>query len=899
MMKIKFVLAMIFLQFLFFHVTTVYAADKNAHWSYDGKTGPQYWGNLSQDYNLCKTGKTQSPIDIQNAESGNLKSIAFNYNSSSLKILNNGHTLQVNNERAGFITVENGKYELVQFHFHTPSENKINGKSFPLELHLVHKNSQGELTVIGVMFEEGVKNDIIEKIWNNAPESSDKAATIESVSINPLDILPENGSYYQFKGSLTTPPCSEGVNWYVLQTPAQLSKDQITKFTTFFGENARPVQPLNERKIFEFKTDVVTQTLLNNIKSDKLKDLSDQQSSSKTKFFSGIKTIMMIVITLIIIIILVYILRGNGMHWFNNLKIQTKLLSGFIVIAILGAFIGIVGMRAVNIIANANKIMYEKMAIPIGQLGHISTYFQRVRINLRDYVTADSNQEREKYWKTIEDLRSKIGDISNEFEKTILTEHGKEEFEKFKIARKNYGEILIQIKELVDSNKISDAEQLVKGKGRELASLEQKEIDALVDSKLEITHATAVEDSLLARNTTLIMIVIIILAFGFSLFIGIFIARLIIGSIKEAQKNVNAISAGDLNRRNANISEDEMGAMVKSLNEMGESLANIIGKVLSHTENVANAAEQLSSTAQSMSQGSTEQAASVEETSAAVEEMTASIRQNAENAKVTQGIASKTSVDAVAGGKAVQETVAAMNQISEKINMVEDIAYNTNLLALNAAIEAARAGEHGKGFAVVASEVRKLAEKSQLAAKEIRELASNSVTISDKAGEMLKSIVPSTQKTSDLVEEITAASEQQSIGVGQINQSMSQLDSVTNQNASGAEELAATAEELNGSVESLRDLLSFFKIDGLDKVKKQMAENAVSHIKQHPVSTIHVQHFHPTNGGHANNEHNKTENAAINAKTNQLPKVNGHHDPDKTGAKKISSKTAKPDFEKF
>jgi len=221
-----------------------------------------------------------------------------------------------------------------------------------------------------------------------------------------------------------------------------------------------------------------------------------------------------------------------------------------------------------------------------------------------------------------------------------------------------------------------------------------------------------------------------------------------------------------------------------------------------------------------MSQGANEQAASVEETSSSIEEMTASITQNAENAKVTQGISSKASQDATEGGKAVMESVDAMNQISEQIKMVEDIAYNTNLLALNAAIEAARAGEQGKGFAVVASEVRKLAERSQVAAKQISELAISSVSISDRAGQMLQSIIPTIKKTSDLVEEIAASSAQQASTVTQINAAMTQLDTVTNQNASGAEELAATAEELSGSVESLKEMVSFFKVDKHQAVVK-------------------------------------------------------------------------------
>jgi methyl-accepting chemotaxis protein len=250
-----------------------------------------------------------------------------------------------------------------------------------------------------------------------------------------------------------------------------------------------------------------------------------------------------------------------------------------------------------------------------------------------------------------------------------------------------------------------------------------------------------------------------------------------------------------------------------SVNGTVESLRRIIADVRSNSEALAQASTEVSSTAQSLAQGASEQAASVEETSAAVEQMNASISQNAENAKITDGMASKAAGEAVEGGRAVVDTVLAMKQIASKIGIVDDIAYQTNLLALNAAIEAARAGEHGKGFAVVAAEVRKLAERSQVAAQEISELASGSVQKAERAGELLKEIVPAIGRTSELVQEIAAASDEQSAGVGQINESMMQVTQATQQNASASEELAATAEEMSGQAEMLMQLVSFFQLD--------------------------------------------------------------------------------------
>jgi methyl-accepting chemotaxis protein len=192
--------------------------------------------------------------------------------------------------------------------------------------------------------------------------------------------------------------------------------------------------------------------------------------------------------------------------------------------------------------------------------------------------------------------------------------------------------------------------------------------------------------------------------------------------------------------------------------------------------------------------------------------MSASISQNSDNAKVTDGMATKASKEASEGGSAVGQTVSAMKQIAAKIGIVDDIAYQTNLLALNAAIEAARAGEHGKGFAVVAAEVRKLAERSQQAAKEIGGLAGDSVSTAERAGKLLDEIVPSIQKTSELVQEIAAASAEQSESVVQIGGAMGQLSKATQQNASASEQLAATSEELSGQAEQLQQSVAFFNI---------------------------------------------------------------------------------------
>ncbi|MDP3540296.1 MAG: nitrate- and nitrite sensing domain-containing protein [Azonexus sp.] len=336
-----------------------------------------------------------------------------------------------------------------------------------------------------------------------------------------------------------------------------------------------------------------------------------------------------------------------------------------------------------------------------------------------------------------------------------------------------------------------------------MKAMEDQMASATVDAAMQLNSD--------ARNGLVISVLLTVLVLTIAITFAVMLARMLrdVHAITLTALNV---ADGDLRNTVTVDRSDEIGELQDAIARTISNLTKIIGEVNTASDHLSNAAGQVSATAQSLSQSSSQQAASVEETTSSMEQMTASISQNAENAKVTDGMASKAAAEAAEGGDAVGRTVDDMKSIASKIGIIDDIAYQTNLLALNAAIEAARAGDHGKGFAVVAAEVRKLAERSQVAAQEIGNLASSSVKQAERAGKLLTEMVPTIRKTSDLVQEIASASSEQSSGVAQINGAMGQLNQATQQNASASEELAATAEELGAQAEQLQQIMTFFHL---------------------------------------------------------------------------------------
>lgn len=218
-----------------------------AHWGYDGEEGPARWGGLSTEWATCGTGEQQSPIDVPDVAPATGDDLAFAYASTPVEILNNGHTVQVNYGPGSTLTVGDHDFDLLQFHFHAHSEHTVQGESWPMEMHLVHADADGNLAVVGVLIGEGEENAALAPIFDNLPGAEAPATAIDGATVDASAALPADHTAWRYDGSLTTPPCSEGVSWMVLSTPITASAAQISAFTSIFDHNYRPVQPANGR----------------------------------------------------------------------------------------------------------------------------------------------------------------------------------------------------------------------------------------------------------------------------------------------------------------------------------------------------------------------------------------------------------------------------------------------------------------------------------------------------------------------------------------------------------------------------------------------------------------------------------------------------------------------------
>lgn len=547
--------------------------------------------------------------------------------------------------------------------------------------------------------------------------------------------------------------------------------------------------------------------------------------------------IRIIFISLLIFLSLLYLFLFNKRTTLK-LKVKGKIISISVILLVLMAGLGIVSYVYMNSIGHELYSIAEEDIVLSNKVTAVEAHQLEQSILIEQTLKHAYNNSlgaNEKGVK-IKELEAEFIDYSHKSDQEIIQAEKicKEaiKHEKKEKVRKEFQDVLQALQKIEKEHQDfeHDAESLFETITRRklylVSELEEKiekeesHLNYEIDSLLQVINRYTAESTIKAeaheKEALGAIVVLLVISFAIGLILSITISSLITKPIIKTVELATKIADGDLSQSIVSQQDDEIGEMMDALSRMVSKLKQIVAEIMAGSENIATASQQISSSSQQMSQGANEQASSVEEISSTMEQITANIEQNSENAAQTEKMADTAQQGIEAVSKQSQDTVNANKQISEKINIITDIAFQTNILALNAAVEAARAGEHGKGFAVVAAEVRKLAEKSKVAADEIVGLAKSSYELAELAGKKMEDILPQVAKTTQLVQEISSASFEQNNGVGQVNSAIQQLNKVTQQNAAASEELATSAEEMSSQGEQLKDLISFFSIDGLD-----------------------------------------------------------------------------------
>ncbi|MGH8854616.1 MAG: methyl-accepting chemotaxis protein [Telluria sp.] len=519
----------------------------------------------------------------------------------------------------------------------------------------------------------------------------------------------------------------------------------------------------------------------------------------------------------------------------KNMRVGTRLIMGFLSVSLLGAIVAGIGIWNMSKIDDLSDKMYARELLGLSYIKEANInliYLGRARGN---YLLATTNEEREKQRGSIKKYGDTLQGNLNKAKPLFVSERAKEIYANFDKTWEDYQKANEKVVSVGASEQLqhrSDELSQSMAEARKYANVLDDALTELSKRKEADALAASEESTALFESSRMLMIVLVLGSVVAGMMLGILITRNLTGQLggepSDAVAIAGRIAAGDLSGAIETRSNDRSSLMF-ALKTMRDSLVNIVGQVRAGTETIATASSQIATGNLDLSSRTEQQASSLEETASSMEELTSTVKQNADNARQANGLAVSASEVALKGGAVVSQVVDTMGSINDSakkivdiIGVIDGIAFQTNILALNAAVEAARAGEQGRGFAVVASEVRNLAQRSAAAAKEIKALIGDSVEKVDagaklvnQAGVTMNEIVESVQRVTDIMSEIAAASREQTSGIEQINQSISQMDHVTQQNAALVEEAAAAAESLQDQSSNLSQVVSVFRLDGV------------------------------------------------------------------------------------
>jgi len=559
---------------------------------------------------------------------------------------------------------------------------------------------------------------------------------------------------------------------------------------------------------------------------------------------------------------------GNHMKWFYNLKISTKLIVGFLLVAVIAGVVGIVGLMNITRINEADTLMFENNTMGINYSANAARYYQRMKYNIAECIILRDDSKRNEYAGNISSFIGTIDEqLANYESLSISDETDREIFNRLKSSWSQYKNHMSNIVRYIQAGQYDAAENELLGESDAIGNQVRDILVELVDYNQKSADERADSNTKLANTAISLMIILILIGIALAVFLGLFISRIISSPVKKIVTAANQLALGDMDITFDTEYRDETGQLIKAFKNLvastreqaslveriadgdltvdipirsdkdllGRKLSEMVQKINGLLLNISNAAEQVSAgskqisdSSMALSQGATEQASSIEELTASIEQVSTQTKVNADNASKANEMAEQAKNYAVTGNTQMKEMLKAMDDINESssninkiIKVIDDIAFQTNILALNAAVEAARAGQHGKGFAVVAEEVRTLAGRSANAAKETTALIEDSIKkseegtrIAKETAEALGKIVESVEAVTGLVSEINTASNEQSVAISQINQGIMQVSHVVQENSATSEESAAASEELSSQAAILYDLIRQFKLNG-------------------------------------------------------------------------------------